>query len=259
MTTPTNISNTKPTLDIQGKTATITLCNPQYANRLSVEDLNEILKHIDHVNQLDSILVLRFMAEGKYFCSGFDLKAFVEEDGPSSLLFGDVADAIESAKPITIAAIQGGVYGGGTDLCIACDFRIGTEDVNMFIPATKLGLHFYPGGLRRYVNRVGLDKSKEILLLAKHFYAEELYSMGFLTHLVEKDQLLAKTNELTEQLTQMAPLALLPVKKHLNLIANGDFRTEEIIELVKRSEVSSDIKEGVLALAEKRVANFKGE
>ena len=128
----------------------------------------------------------------------------------------------------------------------------------MFIPAAKLGLHFYPGGLRRYVNRVGLDKSKEIFLLAKHYAAEELKSMGFLTHLVKKDDLSKTIQEITNKLSQMAPLALLPVKKHLNLIANNEFQIEEITQLVKASEASNDIKEGVSAWAEKREPIFKG-
>lgn len=250
--------DSQPRLDIDGKVATITLKKAEFANRLSVEDLKKIRDHIEHVNQLDSVLVLKFCAEGKYFCSGFDLKAFGTDDSLSTLIFGETVDAIETARPVTIAVIQGGVYGGGTDLCIACDFRVGTEETNMFIPAAKLGLHFYPGGLRRYVNRIGLDKSKEIFLLAKHFEAEELKSMGFLTHLVNKDDLEATVKEITTKLSQMAPLALLPVKRHLNLIANNEFQVEEIIRLVKRSEASDDIKEGVTAWAEKRQPLFKG-
>ncbi|WP_257998105.1 enoyl-CoA hydratase/isomerase family protein [Oligella urethralis] len=254
----TDKMNSKPSLVIEGKVATITLKKAEFANRLSVEDLKEIRQHIERVNQLDSVLVLRILAEGKYFCSGFDLKAFGADTSLSTLQFGETVDAIESARPITIAAIQGGVYGGGTDLCIACDFRVGTNETNMFIPAAKLGLHFYPGGLRRYVNRVGLDKSKEIFLLAKHYAAEELKSMGFLTHLVKKDDLSKTIQEITNKLSQMAPLALLPVKKHLNLIANNEFQIEEITQLVKASEASNDIKEGVSAWAEKREPIFKG-
>lgn len=258
MSNTTEILDSKPKLIIEEKVATVILSKPEFANRLSVDDLKEIQKHINYVNQLDSVQVLRFFAEGKYFCSGFDLKAFGDDDSPTTLIFGETIDAIEAARPITIAAIQGGVYGGGTDLCIACDFRVGTKDTNMFIPAAKLGLHFYPGGLRRYVNRIGLDKSKEVFLLAKHYDADDLFSMGYLTHLIEREQLNETVNELTAELSKMAPLALIPVKKHLNLIANGEFDYDEITRLVKQSESSSDIKEGVLAWAEKRAPEFKG-
>lgn len=251
-------NNLKPKLIIEDKVATIILSKPEFANRLSVKDLEEIRNHIEYVNNQNSVMVLRFFAEGKYFCSGFDLKAFGSDDSLSTLVFGETVDAIENARPITIAAIQGGVYGGGTDLCIACDFRVGSEETNMFIPASKLGLHFYPGGLRRYVNRVGLDSSKEIFLQAKHFQADELKSIGFLTHLVKQVELEETVNELTSILCQMAPLALLPVKKHLNLIANNDFQVEEITKLVRVSEASEDIKEGVAAWAAKRKPLFKG-
>lgn len=247
-----------PELTIHGKVATITLKKSEYANCLNVNDLNKISEYVKEVNANPAILVLKFMAEGKYFCSGFDLKALSGENSPSSLIFGQTVDLIEGARPITVAVIQGGLYGGGTDLAIACDFRVGSENVNMFIPAAKLGLHFYPGGLRRYVARVGLNKAKEIFLLAKHFYAKDLFDMGYLTHLVSHEDLYITANNLIENLIKMSPLALCSVKKHLNLIANNDYRELEIIESVKKSESSNDIKEGVLAWKEKRSPNFNG-
>jgi len=68
---------------------------------------------------------------------------------------------------VTIAAINGGVYGGGTDLSLACDFRLGSTAANMFMPAAKLGLHFYPGGMVRYVTRLGLNQAKRLFLTAE--------------------------------------------------------------------------------------------
>src|SRR3546814_14855033 len=118
--------------------------------RLSPDDLATLRNHIDTVNREKGVLVLRFMGEGKYFCSGYDISSLAAEDAPSSTFFGETIDIIEYARPVTIAAIHGGAYGGGTDLSLACDFRVGTPAANMFMPAANLGLHFYPGGLSRY-------------------------------------------------------------------------------------------------------------
>src|SRR3546814_5881011 len=91
--------------------------------RLSPDDLATLRNHIDTVNREKGVLVLRFMGEGKYFCSGYDISSLAAEDAPSSTFFGETIDIIENARPVTIAAIHGGAYGGGTDLSLACDFR----------------------------------------------------------------------------------------------------------------------------------------
>lgn len=259
MLTNDNSAETLPKLEIDNKIATIILRKPGHANRLSVEDLSQISEHIDTLNQRDDVLVLRFIAQGKYFCSGFDLKALGGDDAPSSLAFDETVNKVEMARPVTIAVVQGGVYGGGSDLALACDFRIGTAKTNMFVPSSRLGLHFYPGGLRRYVHRLGVDKAKEVFLLAKHFKAQELFDMGYLTHMAEQETLLNEVHELSNHISKMAPFALLEVKKHLNLIDHGQYDSELIKKLVVQSEKSNDIKEGVLAWKEKREPNFKGD
>src|SRR5690606_18075136 len=121
------MNTTAPELRLEGQVATISLNKPDYANRLSPDDLGALRRHIETVNDDERILVLRFVARGKYFCSGYDISSLASSDAPSSLYFGETMDIIEQARPVTIAAIQGGVYGGGTDLCLACDFRIGTH------------------------------------------------------------------------------------------------------------------------------------
>jgi enoyl-CoA hydratase/carnithine racemase len=57
--------------------------------------------------------------------------------------FEAVVDALEEARPVTVAVLHGSVYGGGTDLALACDFRLGAQGIDMFMPAARLGLHFY--------------------------------------------------------------------------------------------------------------------
>lgn len=255
MSTPIDV----PQLTVQGAVATIRFSKPAFANRLSPQDLGVLRQHLDTVNSNEHVLVLRFVAEGKYFCSGYDISSLAADSAPSSLYFGETIDLIEAARPVTIAAVQGGVYGGGTDLCLACDFRLGTREANMFMPAAKLGLHFYPGGMVRYITRLGLNHAKRLFLTAEKITAEEMLQMGMLTEMVPADQLDSRLHALTEQLTGMAPLALLGIKRHLNLIARGHVEVSEIEAAVLRSERSRDIAEGALAWKEKRKARFTGQ
>lgn len=247
-----------PALQIDGPIATIRLNKPDYANRLSPADLKAIEAHIADVNALEDVRVLRFFSSGKYFCSGYDISSLASDEAPSSLYFGEVMDMIERCRPVTIAAIQGGVYGGGTDLCLACDFRVGSDSVNMFMPAVRFGLHFYPGGMQRYVTRLGLNNAKYLFLTAEKIAAQKMLDIGFLTELVPAPELSACVENLSGRLASMAPLALLGIKRHLNLIARQDMRIDEINQAVLRSELSQDMKEGATAWKEKRDPVFRG-
>jgi enoyl-CoA hydratase len=255
---PSNSALTAPELRIDGSIATIRLRNPAYANRLSPADLDVIRAHIETVNANTAVLVLKFIADGKYFCSGYDISSLAADAAPSSMYFGDTVDIVERARPVTIAAINGGVYGGGTDLSLACDFRVGVPDANMFMPAAKLGLHFYPGGMVRYVTRLGLNNAKRLFLTCEKVLAPDMLSMGFLNEIVPADKLHERVDELSAQLASMAPIALVGIKKHLNLIARGDLDDAAIRAAVLHSEQSQDMKEGALAWKEKRNANFTG-
>src|ERR687893_246892 len=82
-----------------------------------------------------------------------------------------MVDRLEAVRVPTIARLQGGVYGGATDLALACDFRIGHEGIEMVMPAGRLGVHYYASGLRRYVSRLGLNTAKRLFLTAERLDA----------------------------------------------------------------------------------------
>ena len=144
-----------PTLSINGACATLTLQRPEQANRLEPEDLAVVCEHIDAVNANAEVRVLRLQSTGRHFCSGFDIGSIgngIRSGGSAAAPippFDEMVNRLEDARPVTIAVLQGGVYGGATDLVLACDFRLGTSAVDMFMPAARLGLHFYRRGLER--------------------------------------------------------------------------------------------------------------
>jgi enoyl-CoA hydratase len=248
-----------PELSVSHHTAVITLRRPEQANRLEPQDLNVIATHIDAVNQRDEVLVLRFESTGKYFCSGFDINQIATAGGSTqTMAFDDLVNAVEDCRPVTIAAIQGGVYGGATDLALACDFRIGTTHADMFMPAARLGLHFYQRGLERYVSRLGLDTAKRLFLTAEKIDAQEMRACGFLTQLVQADELQPSVDSLTATLAGMAPLALLGMKKNLNAIARNHLNVETLQADIAKAAGSNDIQEGAAAWAERRVPVFQG-
>lgn len=249
-----------PALELNGPVATISLCRPRAANKLTPEDLGVIREHINYINSKDGVLVLILRAEGKYFCSGFDIGEVIKSSQIKGVSFGEMVDTLEACKAVTIAVIQGGVYGGATDMALACDFRLGSEAVEMFMPAARLGLHFYQSGLERYVTRLGIDTTKRLFLTSEKIDAKQMLACGFLTSLyTDQASLDHGLNKLVSTLIDKAPIALLGMKKSINTIARNLTSAEEIDALVQISVQSSDIREGALAWQEKRSPKFTGK
>ncbi len=246
-----------PLLQIEGPLARITLRRPRQANRLELGDLQALQAHLARVEADTAVRVLLLTGEGRHFCSGFHIDAVPGVD--AGALFESLAQAWENARPVTVAAIQGGVYGGATDLALACDFRLGTRACEMFVPAARLGLHFYRGGLERYVNRLGLAAAKQVLLAGQTLDAQAMRDCGFLDQLLDDTPALqAATEALCERLLAAAPLALLGMKRHLNAIAAGRLDAAALAADIERAKASEDLAEGVRAWQEKRAPRFQG-
>lgn len=250
-------SGQAPLLQIDGSVARITLRRPRQANRLTVDDLAALGALIERVNADETVRVLVLGGEGRHFCSGFDLAALGAVDAGAR--FGELADALEAARPVTIARLHGGVYGGAADLALACDFRLGAPAVEMFVPAARIGLHFYAGGLARFVNRLGLATAKQVLLAGRTLDAQALLRCGYLDQLLDDSAMLdAAVDALTAELLAMAPLALLPMKQHLNALAAGRLDACRLAADIARARDSADLIEGQAAWAARRSAQFKG-
>jgi enoyl-CoA hydratase len=129
----------------------------------------------------------------------------------------------------------------------------------MFVPATRLGLHFYRGGMERYVTRLGLGWAKRVLLAGETLDAQTMRDCGFLDHLLPDPAALdAAVEALLTQLQSLAPLALLGMKKHLNAIARGSLDVAALQADLARANASQDLAEGVAAWGEKRPPRFQG-
>ena len=247
-----------PELCIDGAIATITLRRPAVANRLELSDLAVLQAQLAEVEAREEVLVLRLRGQGRHFCSGFNLGDAGENIATAAERFEALAAVLERARPVTVAVINGGLYGGATDLALACDFRIGTTAAEMFVPAAQLGLLFYRGGMERFVARLGLPVARRVLLAAEKLDARQMLALGYLDRMVEPDALAQADEDWCARLAGMAPLALLGMKRHLDAIARGALDEAALAADIARVNASEDLREGVRAWQEKRRAVFRG-
>lgn len=247
-----------PRLTVQGSVATIVLARPDQHNALEASDVARFRAHLATVGADDAVRTLVVTGSGDAtFCSGASLVQ-METGEMSGALFEALADDLAGVRVPSICALNGSAYGGGTELALCCDFRIGVEGSRMSIPASRLGICYPLGGLRRYVEALGLGVASRLLLAGEELDAEEMLRVGFLHRLVPREELDAATQELASTLAAAAPLAARAMKRLLRAVASDSVDEAEATGLIERCAVSEDLREGLRARREGRPPEFRG-
>src|SRR3984885_7135426 len=209
-----------PLLERQGARATIRLNRPKHLNRLQAEDLEVLLKLFAEIEADPALRVLVLTGTGRAFSAGYDLNSVSEravsetEQKSAGSAFEAVVNRLEDIGIPTICRLNGGVYGGSTDLALACDFRIGVDSCEMFMPAARLGLHYYKSGIARYVSRLGVDNAKRLFLTAERIGAAEMLRIGYLTAMAPAEALDEEVGRLVGTLAGNAPIAMRRAARH---------------------------------------------
>src|SRR3954447_22104033 len=250
-----------PLLHVDGARATIRLNRPKHLNRLQADDLDVLMKLFDRIEADPAIRVLVLTGTGRAFSSGYDLGSITEraataQEQTAGSAFEVMVDRLEDLALPTICRLNGGVYGGSTDLALACDFRIGVDTCEMFMPAARLGLHYYKSGIARYVTRLGVDNAKKLFLTAQKIEAPEMLRIGYLTAAVPAEALDEEVDRLAAILAGNAPVAMAGMKRTINEFARGKLDEKAADQRARDSMRSAEIKEGIKAFSEKRPPKF---
>jgi enoyl-CoA hydratase/carnithine racemase len=224
-------SEDDPSLSISGGIATISFNRPSKKNCLRVSDIKILRDMLSKINESGAVQAVIFRSHGDVFCSGFDIGSLInlsESSNPTDDFgFASLCDEIENLAPITVAVMHAPVLGGGVDIGLSCDFRIGTEAVYAQVPAARLGISYYGSGLARYVSRTGLDAAKKLFLLGERMDFDLLKLNGYLTHQCASDDLQSVVDRVCDQVQSNSLMALRTMKTFLNAAAHAKLNIDD--------------------------------
>lgn len=206
----------------EGALGRLTLNRPEKLNPLSSRTLSEIAEAARWFDARPDVKVVLVSGAGRSFSAGADLASFVgRPEVPvreAADLGRQMADALESMRALSIAAIRGWCVGGGLVLAAACDLRLAAEDARFSIPEVDLGIPLAWGGIPRLVREIGPALTKELVLTCRPFDAAEARAAGFLNRVVPSDALDDAALGLARELAGKASHALFSTKRHVNAV-----------------------------------------
>jgi enoyl-CoA hydratase/carnithine racemase len=248
--------------------ARLTLSNPERRNALDHEVLDalaDVLPELDRGIEVRCVILTG--ADGT-FSAGYDIGDIPEEsfehDAESIVAHPFHAGmAAVSAHPYpVVAAIAGPCLGGGLELAVRCDLRIAAEGATLGMPPAKLGLIYGHTGLRRFIEAIGVARTKELFLTGRVLPAERAERIGLVHEVVADGKIESAAIELASEIAANAPLASRGNKRAIETLASFPRLTaeqeRELVELRRASFGSADLREGIRAFAEKREPRWRG-
>lgn len=245
-------------LTINDQVAHLTLNNPSKHNSLNLAGIEQFFAHLETLENNPGIRVLVVTGTGNAtFCSGASLGQ-IQAGIINPELFESLADRLAALAIPKIAAMNGSVFGGGVEIGLCCDFRIGVTGMRAAVPAARFGLCYPVRGIQRFVHGLGKGPAKRMLAAAESMDAPTLLQLGYLHRITEPEALSATVDRWASEIAELAPLAVSTMLKICDHSAAGTLDDSEAQEWVDRCKASDDLKEGLQAAIDKRKPEFRG-
>lgn len=249
------------TAERRDRTLVITINRPAARNAVNLAVARRIAAAVDELDGDDALVVGVLTGSDGTFCSGMDLKAFVQ--GESPVVDGRGFAGLTAAPPRKplIAAVEGYALAGGCELALACDLVVAAQGARFGIPEVKRGLVAGAGGLIRLPRRVPPQIAMELALTGDFLDATEAHRHGLVNRLTPDGGALDGACELAAKIGANGPLAVAASKRILT--ESPDWSQADMwdrqAEIMRPVFASSDAQEGARAFAEKRAPVWRGE
>ncbi|MCB1920369.1 MAG: methylmalonyl-CoA decarboxylase [Candidatus Competibacteraceae bacterium] len=253
--------------EIRDTMAIIVMNHVQKRNALSETLIDEITLALTSFRESNiRAVILRAPAGVKVWSAGHDVSELPNR-GRDPLGWSDslrvLVRAIQEFPAPVIALIEGGVWGGGCEVAMACDILVTTPDATFAITPAKLGVPYNLGGILTLMNMIPLPVAKEMLFTAQPIPASQALNLGIINYIKPSEEIESFVYALAAHIAANSPLSIAVMKEELRLLASAHAITPELFERIQglRRIVydSQDYQEGLNAFREKRKPRFQGK
>lgn len=252
--------------ETQDAIGTIVLNHTTKRNALSEALIDEITAALEAFGEQGiRAVVLRALAGAKVWSSGHDVSELPNR-GRDPLGWNDplrvLIRALQEYPAPIIALIEGGVWGGGCEVAMACDMLVATPEATFAITPAKLGVPYNLGGVLTLMNMIPLPAAKEMLFTAQPISTTQALNLGVINYIKSPEEIDAFVYGLAARVVANSPLSISVMKEELRLLSSARAITPELFERIQglRRVVydSHDYQEGLDAFREKRKPRFEG-
>jgi len=252
------------TVELEGHVAIVEIHRPPN-NFFDYELIRAIADTYEMLDADDNCRAVVLCSEGKHFCAGADFSAReswgqTQLDAQAGQLYREAARVFSARKPV-IAAIQGAAVGGGLGLACSADHRITCAEARFSANFARLAFHQGFGLSVTLPRLVGETQASLLLLTGRRVNGTDAVAIGLADQLVPQNEVREAAQALAAEVALSGPLAVQSIRATLRSgLADAVVQATEH-ELAEQSRLrkTTDFREGIKAMAERRLPNFTGE
>ncbi|TQO38421.1 enoyl-CoA hydratase/enoyl-CoA hydratase/3-hydroxypropionyl-coenzyme A dehydratase [Arenibacter algicola] len=245
-------------LNIDNKVAVLKFNRPEQLNAMNRQMMDEIIDGIVTINNNEDVKVAVITGSGRAFMAGADIKEYGSQTEEQFRSFQETGitlyEAIENAPKPWIAAVNGFALGGGFEIALACDLILASENAKMGLPEVFLSLIPGGGGTQRLIQKIGVNRVREMLFLGGQYSSEQLHAWGIVNQIVPDGEFDETIWLYAEKLSRRSPSAIKQLKKLVQLSLTSlsfDQKIQEEAKTVTKLFYSPEAKKAIQDFIEK--------